>query len=67
MKAQQIGKDWYKIGTKAQLPHINANVAVFKRSGPFSWELDHEFEDLETAVMYLSYLEMMSYAERSCA
>lgn len=59
----QIGKSFYKIGTKSELPWIEGPAAVFKRVGPFNWEnVGLVFDTIEDAQEYMSYLPMLEIA-----
>jgi len=56
----QQGKNWYKIGKKAQHPWIKQKIAVFKRKSPFSWDnVEIEFESVEDAKEYIKFADLI--------
>lgn len=59
----QSGKNFYKIATKSELPWLESEVAVFKRSGPFNWELvDIQIDSVEDAQEYIKYAPILEVA-----
>jgi hypothetical protein len=59
----QKGKNFYTVGTKAQQPWMDREIAVFKRVGPFTWEpLDMHFDTVEDAWDYINFIDLLEAA-----